>query len=86
MSFDYTTSSFLALLVIKLYKKQRTKLKRKVSTFRSTKNVQIPFFVPLFLTLFNPSARLEKLRWPVMIVKLRKEKKIFRKFENNSKF
>ena len=27
----------------------------------------------------NPSARLEKLRWPVMIVLLRK--KIFKKFE-----
>ena len=33
----------------------------------------------------NPSARLENLHWPVIIVKLRKGK-IFRNFENHRKF
>ena len=72
MRFDSTTSSFLNLLVTKPYKKktESTKFQRKVSIFRSKK-----MFKKRFLSGFlscNPSERLDKLRWPVMIVKLRK--------------
>ena len=47
----------------------------------------------MFKTIFvsgvmrsNPYAGLQKLRWPVMIVKLRKGQKIFKNFENTRKF
>ena len=33
----------------------------------------------------NPSARIEKLGWPVMIVKLRKGQKFYKQFQNLSK-
>ena len=61
----------LASLVTKSYKKLSAKFRRKLSTFRSDENVQRTFFATGFLSC-NPSARLKKLRWPVLIVKLKK--------------
>ena len=62
------------------------KFKRKASRFRS-ENVQNYSFVSGVM-LSNPSARLEKLRWPVMIVKLRKGhkySKILKRVKNFNK-
>ena len=62
----------LALLVTKSYKKLKVQnSEEKLSTFRSDENVQRTFFASGFLSC-NPSARLKKLRWPVLIVKLKK--------------
>ena len=66
MRFDSTTSSFLNLLVTKSFKKMKVQ--------NSKKTVKKTFFVSAFLSC-NPSARLKNLRWPVMIVKLRKGQK-----------
>ena len=44
-----------------------------------------PFFVSGVLSC-NTSARFEKLRWPVMIVKLRIGEKYSKNFENSRKF
>ena len=44
-----------------------------------------PFFVSGVLSC-NTSARFEKLRWPVMIVKLRTGEKYSKNFENGRKF
>ena len=74
-------------------KNQKTDIK-KICKIANLKEKLPHFVVKMFKTIFiisgvmrsNPSARLEKLRWPVMIVELKKRTKIFKNFESNSKF
>ena len=54
---------------------------KKTSQLRNEKNLKT-FFVSKFLSS-NPSARLEKKCWPVMVVKLRKGQKILKNLEKN---
>ena len=69
IGFDTATSSFLILLINKSYRKLK-KAKLKSFELRKKKKSK-PFFVSKILSS-NPSPRLEKFRWPVMVVKLRK--------------
>ena len=80
-------SSFLALLVNKSNRKQISKLAKHFKIYKSFQISQkcSKLFSVSGVKSSNPSARLEKLRWPVMIVKLKKGQ-IFKKFENNPKF
>ena len=72
--FDTTTSSFPALLVTKSYRKRKCKVQKKSFHTSQWKNCSKTFFDSGLLSC-NHSARLKKLRWPVMIVKLRKAQK-----------
>ena len=88
MRFDSTTSTFLNLLVTKSYRK-KLKVRNSKEKFPHFA-VKYRFKIILCLWIFscNPSARFEKLRWPVRIVKLRKEQKyskIFRTVANFNK-
>ena len=73
IGFDTATSSFLNLFINKSHRKktEKAKLKALNSAIKKSK----PFFVSKVLSS-NPSPRLEKFRWPVMVVELTKEQKI----------
>ena len=84
MGFDSATSSFLALLVNKSYrKKQKKAILKKFST--SHKKSSKTFVVSKVLSS-NQSAGLRKFHWPKMVVKIRKGQKILKNFGNNCKF
>ena len=72
LGFDTATSTFLTLLIKKTYRKNMKKAKKK---FELCNIKSKPFFVTKVLPS-NPSPRLEKFCWPVMVVKLRKGQKI----------
>ena len=74
MIFDSATYRFLALLIIKSYRKtESTELKKK-SFHISQKKRSKPFFVS-GVQPCNQSARHQKFCWPIMNVKLRKGQK-----------
>ena len=79
IAFDTATSSFLNLLINKSYRKKLTKAKIKSFQLRN-KEKQKPFFVSKVLSS-NPSPRLGKFRWPVMVFKLRKRQILKKKWE-----
>ena len=85
MGFGSATSSFQALLLNKSYRKtEKGKIKTESCQLCSKKSSK-PFFVSRVLSR-NPSPRLKKFRWPVMVVKLRKGQKILNNFRSNCKF
>ena len=60
--------------------------KAKLKSFQfQRKNNSKPFFVLKVLSS-NPTPRLQKFRWPVTVVKLRKGQKILKNFGKNRKF
>ena len=76
MSLDSATSIFLAWLVVKsLERKLKVQNSKEKFPHFAVKKCSKPLFVSRVVLPCNPSARLKKFRWPVMIVKLRKEQK-----------
>ena len=78
----FDTTSFLALLETKSYRK---KLKVQNSEEKFAHIAVKKMFENISnsgLWTSSPSAKLKKLRWPVKIVKLRKGTKIFKNFKN----
>ena len=79
VGFDTANSSFLTLLIIN--HKEKTEKGKIKKDLNSEIKKQKRFFVSKVVSS-NPSPRLEKFRWPVMITKLRKGQKTLKKFGN----
>ena len=75
MRFDSATSSFLALFVINHIEKLKVLKSKENFPHFAVKKMFKNIFVSGFLS-YNPPERHKKLRWPVMIVKLRKRQNI----------
>ena len=80
IGFDTATSTFLTLLINKSYRKKLKKAKIKKVLNSAIKKSKL-FLVSKVLST-NPSPRLEKFRWPVVLVKLRNGQKKLKKMEN----
>ena len=84
MGLDPAISSFLASLVNKSYRKaEESKIKKGFNVVVKTSSK--PFSVSKILSLYW-SPRLEKFRWPVIVVKLRKGQKNLETIANLTKF
>ena len=83
MRFDSATFSFLDLLLIKSYKKQKRKHLKEQFQIAHKKQCSKPFFVSGVPSCSQSaqSARRKKFRWPLMVVKNRKRQKMFKNFK-----
>ena len=71
ITFDSATSHFLALLIIKSYRKNwKREIQKKGFHISQWKKLQNHLDFGVLSCI--PSERLKKFRWPAMIVKLRK--------------